>query len=121
MYIGEVAAKTDLSVKAIRFYEEKGLIVPLPRKGRYRVYDDSHIEILKLIKEAKSLGATLAQLKGAIIYQNGEVDLAKIGRFLEEIRGQLLAQINALQHKVASIGACLRLMDSPSKEVDSPL
>ena len=49
MYIGEVAKKTSLSIRAIRLYEEKGLIKPLPRKGKYRVYNKSHIEILHLI------------------------------------------------------------------------
>ncbi len=121
MYIGEVATKTGLSIKAIRLYEEKGLIMPLPRKGRYRVYDESHIDILNLIKEAKLLGATLAQLKCAIIYKNGEIDWFNVGIFLSEMKLQLLQQIDDLNIKVKGVEKCLLSIDSCPTSVDSPL
>ena len=45
MYIGELSKRTGLSVKAIRLYEEKGLVKPPLRVGRYRVYQESDIEV----------------------------------------------------------------------------
>jgi DNA-binding transcriptional MerR regulator len=106
MYIGEAAKKTGLSVKAIRFYEEKGLIASPERIGRYRVYKEIDIELLILIKEAKELGVTLSQLKGIIVYSNGQVDWAIIKVFLAEIRQQLINQIDDLKQKVISLDAC---------------
>ncbi len=106
MYIGEAANVTGLSIKAIRFYEEKGLIQPPKRVGRYRVYQDREIEILILIKEAKALGITLAQLKGIIVYNNGEVDWANIKVFLSDIRQQLVLQIDELKMKIESLDIC---------------
>ena len=119
MYIGEVAKKTGLSIKAIRLYEERGLIVSPPRKGRYRVYNQSHIEILSLIKEAKSLGTTLAQLHGAIIYRNGDVDWAHIEKFLVDIKQQLAIQIQDLNDKINKVDECIVAIDSCSISIDS--
>lgn len=120
MYIGEVANKTGLSIKAIRFYEEKGLIMPPPRKGRYRVYSDTHIDILNLIKEAKSLGTTLSQLKSAIVYKNGDIDWSHIESFLADIKLQLLQQIDDLNSKIKRVEMCLLDIESCPSGIDSP-
>jgi MerR family copper efflux transcriptional regulator len=106
MYIGEAAKITGLSIKAIRFYEEKGLIKPPNRVGRYRVYHNTEIELLILIKEAKELGVTLAQLKGIIVYHNGQVDWENIKRFLSEIRQQLVLRISDIQNKIERLDIC---------------
>ena len=106
MYIGEASKKTGLSIKAIRVYEEKGLIVRPERIGRYRVYKELDIELLILIKEAKELGVTLSQLKGIIVYKDGKVDWAIIKTFLTEIREQLMNQIDDIKKKVESLDQC---------------
>ncbi|MCJ8352112.1 MerR family transcriptional regulator [Moritella sp.] len=106
MYIGEASKKTGLSIKAIRFYEKIGLISPPERVGRYRIYKDTEIELLLLIKEAKELGVTLSQLKGVIVYNHGKVDWAKIKLFLAELRKQLYHQIDDIKKKIANLDAC---------------
>ncbi len=106
MYIGEASKKTGLSIKAIRFYEKIGLISPPERIGRYRIYKDTEIELLLLIKEAKELGVTLSQLKGVIVYNNGKVDWAKIKLFLAELRKQLIYKIDDIKEKIANLDAC---------------
>jgi DNA-binding transcriptional MerR regulator len=106
MYIGEISKKTGLSIKAIRFYEEKGLISQPERIGRYRVYQESDIELLILIKEAKELGVTLSQLKGIIVYKDGKVDWAHIKIFLGEIRIQLTNEIADIKKKIDSLDKC---------------
>jgi len=106
MYIGETSKKTGLSIKAIRFYEEKGLIRRPERIGRYRVYQETDVELLILIKEAKELGVTLSQLKGIITYNNGKVDWANIKIFLGEIRKQLINQIDDIKKKIDSLDKC---------------
>jgi DNA-binding transcriptional MerR regulator len=121
MYIGEVAKKTGLSIKAIRFYEEKGLIIPLPRKGRYRFYSESHVDILNLIKEAKLLGTTLSQLKKAIVYKNGDIDWSHVETFLLETKHQLSLQMIDLNNKVKRVEQCIVEIGSCSLSVDSPL
>jgi len=120
MYIGEVAKKTGLSIKAIRLYEEKGLITAPPRKGRYRVYSDAQIDVLNLIKETKLLGASLSQIKGAIVYNSrGGVDWSRIEAFLVDIKQQLLRKIEGLESQVKSVDQCLSEIDTCPLNVDS--
>jgi MerR family copper efflux transcriptional regulator len=106
MYIGEVSKKTGLSIKAIRFYEEKGLIRQPERIGRYRVYQETDIELLILIKEAKEFGVTLSQLKGIIVYNDGKVDWVNIKIFLGEIRVELTNKIADINKKIDSLDKC---------------
>ena len=112
MYIGEVAKITGLSIKAIRLYEERGLIIAPPRKGRYRVYSATHIELLNLIKEAKLLGSTLNQLKDVIVYKDGKVDWKLVGDFLENIKQELLKQARDIQIKINQVDACLKIINT---------
>ena len=106
MYIGEASKNTGLSIKAIRFYEKKGLINQPERVGRYRVYNETDIELLILIKEAKALGVTLSQLKGVIAYTDGKVDWANIKIFLSDVRIQLVNQIDDLKQKIDLLDQC---------------
>ena len=50
MTIKEVSEKTNLTVKSIRYYEEKGLIKVNRTDNDYRVYQEEDIKRLKLIK-----------------------------------------------------------------------
>jgi MerR family copper efflux transcriptional regulator len=106
MYIGDASKKTGLSIKAIRFYEDIGLIKRPERLGRYRVYQASDVELLLLIKEAKELGVTLSRLKGVIVYNNGKIDWEKIKIFLVRFRAELTNQLYDIQVKVDSVDKC---------------
>ncbi|MBY4678385.1 MerR family transcriptional regulator [Marinobacterium arenosum] len=111
MYIGEVASRTGLTVKAIRFYEAKGLIEVPARSGRYRIYRERDIEILLLIKEAKLLGATLSELADVIQYRDGNVDWSRILRFLGEIRQRLLERRLEIDVQLARLERCCAEID----------
>jgi DNA-binding transcriptional MerR regulator len=62
--IQEVAAETGLTTRAIRYYEEMGLLEPAARsEGAYRLYDASDLERLRYIKELRDeAGFSLAQI-----------------------------------------------------------
>ena len=60
--IGELAREFDLTTRAIRFYEDCGLITP-QRSGRNRVYTLRDRTRLKLTLRGKRLGLTLAEVK----------------------------------------------------------
>ena len=62
--IQEVAAETGLTTRAIRYYEEVGLLEPAARSGgAYRLYDTSDLERLRHIKELRDeAGFSLAQI-----------------------------------------------------------
>ncbi|CAM3961705.1 MerR family transcriptional regulator [Pseudoalteromonas byunsanensis] len=119
MFIGEVARQTGLSVKAIRFYEQKGLIKKPLRQGRYRVYTASDVEVLKLIREAKELGVTLAKLKGVIVYQNDQVDWERINLFLQQLKIEMQEQVLRISNNIAKVSQCIRTIESCPKVLDS--
>ncbi|WP_282793092.1 MerR family transcriptional regulator [Streptomyces sp. CC224B] len=64
MQIGEVAARTELSLRTIRHYEESGLVVPSARsQGGFRLYTEIDVARLMVIRRMKPLGFTLDQMR----------------------------------------------------------
>ncbi len=63
--IQEVAAETGLTTRAIRYYEEMGLLEPAARSdGSYRLYDASDLERLRYIRGLRDdAGFSLAQIR----------------------------------------------------------
>ena len=61
--IGDLAARTGLSVSAIRFYEGKGLITPDRNEGNQRRFEGSDIRRLSFILIAQQMGLTIEQIK----------------------------------------------------------
>jgi MerR family transcriptional regulator, copper efflux regulator len=62
--IGNAAKKAGVGIETIRFYERKGLIArpPRPRDGGFRVYSKSHVERVRFIRRAQSLGFSLREV-----------------------------------------------------------
>ncbi|MBK7822609.1 MAG: HEAT repeat domain-containing protein [Tessaracoccus sp.] len=68
--IGELARRTGLTQRALRHYDEIGLLVPSGRSGGdYRLYSRADVERLLAIQHLKSLGLSLTEITEAL---NGE-------------------------------------------------
>jgi len=67
--IGEMARELHLNPKTIRYYEQVGLL-PKPRRSEsgYRLYSTDEMERLQLVKRAKLLGLSLAEVKEIVEY-----------------------------------------------------
>ena len=64
MQIGEVATRTELSLRTIRHYEEAGLVIPSARsQGGFRLYTETDVARLMVIRRMKPLGFTLEQMR----------------------------------------------------------
>ncbi|MEU0600358.1 MerR family transcriptional regulator [Streptomyces sp. NPDC006393] len=64
MQIGEVATRTELSLRTIRHYEETGLVIPSARsQGGFRLYTETDVARLMVIRRMKPLGFTLEQMR----------------------------------------------------------
>ncbi|MFF1695452.1 MerR family transcriptional regulator [Streptomyces sp. NPDC058257] len=64
MQIGEVAARTELSLRTIRHYEETGLVAPSARsQGGFRLYTETDVQRLMVVRRMKPLGFTLDQMR----------------------------------------------------------
>lgn len=62
--IAELAARTGISVRTIRFYAGMNLIPPPEVRGRLGLYDDRHVARLELVRDLQGLGFTLAAIEG---------------------------------------------------------
>ena len=64
MQIGEVAERTGLSLRTIRYYEEVGLVAPSARTpGGFRLYTDEDVARLELVKQMKPLDFSLDEMR----------------------------------------------------------
>ena len=107
MNISDVAKKTGLTSKAIRFYEEKGLVTPpLRSENGYRSYNQQHLDELTLLRQARQVGFNLEECRELIYLYNDPSPhsadvkrrtlekVAEIERHISELQGmrtQLLA------------------------------
>ena len=60
--IGEVAKRAGIPASALRFYEEKGLVTSVGRRGLRRQYDPDVLERLALVSLGRSAGFSLDQI-----------------------------------------------------------
>lgn len=62
--IGDVAERTGLSLRTIRYYEEVGLVAPSARShGGFRLYTEADIARLALVARMKPLGFSLDEMR----------------------------------------------------------
>ncbi len=67
MHIGEVAARTELSLRSLRHWEEVGLLQPSGRTdGGFRLYTEADVEKVLVIRRMKPLGFSLDQMKAVM-------------------------------------------------------
>ncbi len=67
MQIGEIAQRTDLSLRTLRHYDEVGLLRPSGRsEGGFRLYTEEDLDKLVVIRRMKPLGFTLEEMVGVM-------------------------------------------------------
>lgn len=67
MHIGEVAARTELSLRSLRHWEEVGLLVPSGRsEGGFRLYTERDVQRILSVRRMKPLGFSLEAMKEAL-------------------------------------------------------
>ncbi|WP_295959733.1 MerR family DNA-binding transcriptional regulator [Rhodoferax sp.] len=109
--ISDLALEFDLTTRAIRFYEDMGLLQPTRSGpgGRTRVYSQRDRTRLKLTLRAKRLGLSLTQAKEVIdMYDSPRDTTAQLGKFLAVLaahRQQLEDQLAELQANIDEVKA----------------
>ena len=67
MHIGEVAARTELSLRSLRHWEEVGLLTPSGRTdGGFRLYTESDVDKILVIRRMKPLGFSIEEMKAVM-------------------------------------------------------
>ena len=101
--ITELAREFDITPRAIRYYEDQGLISP-QRSGQNRVYSKRDRTRLKLTLRGRRLGLSLAEIRELIdMYDVGRDQRTQLSKFL----AVLDRQRRALQRQREDIEAVL--------------
>ena len=67
MQIGELASRSGVSTKTIRYYEAIGLLPPPARSASgYRDYDRSTLDRLAFVRAAQAVGLSLGEIRGIV-------------------------------------------------------
>lgn len=140
--IGDLAAQTGVTVEALRYYEQRGLVRPLGRReSGYREYSADSVKLVRFIKRAQSLGFTLTEVEELVqlrerawagdapwqLRDAAEAKLADIDRRLRELnalRGALADMIAACDVSCREGECCtdtvpcalVEALDTPSDE-----
>jgi len=109
--IGDLAARTGLSVSAIRFYEQKGLITPDRNEGNQRRYEGSDIRRLSFILIAQQIGLSIEQIKDAMAsLPEGrtptKADWTKISRGFRKTLDERIAMMERMRERLDGCIGC---------------
>jgi DNA-binding transcriptional MerR regulator len=106
--ISELAQEFDVTPRAIRFYEDQGLLAPR-RAGQRRIYTARDRTRLKLTLRGKRLGLTLSEIRELIdMYEPGRDERPQLARFLsvlESHKASLLQQRADIEAQLAELAA----------------
>ena len=106
--ISELASEFDVTPRAIRFYEDQGLLAPR-RDGQRRIYTPRDRTRLKLTLRGKRLGLTLSEIRELIdMYEPGRDERPQLKRFLavlEAHKASLLQQRADIEAQLTELQA----------------
>lgn len=99
MNISDVAKKTGLTSKAIRFYEEKGLVTaPIRTDNGYRSYNPKHIEELTLLRQARQVGFNLDECRELVALFNDPA------RHSADVKARTLQKVADIEKHITELG-----------------
>jgi DNA-binding transcriptional MerR regulator len=125
--IGELAEEFEVTSRALRLYEEQGLLDP-QRKGTRRIYNERNRVRLRLIQRGKRLGWSLSEIRESFdLYDSSLGEEAQLELMLEKLtqrRDSLKAQkkdidnaLRDLERIAADAGQALQLIQSRKRKV----
>lgn len=97
--IGELAERTGVPVKTIRYYEEIGVLAPPERTpSGYRDYDTAVVDRLGFVRAAQAVGLTLGEVREVVALRDrGETPCRHVIELLQRREAEIEARISALQ------------------------
>ncbi|BAJ03066.1 MerR family DNA-binding protein [Shewanella violacea] len=104
MKIGEVAKKTGLTVKSIRYYHDIGLICATRGENGYREYDKPQIDSLRFIGHCRDLGFSLDDCRSLLdLKLNQDRDAEDVKRLAKthlEMVSDRITKLQALESQL---------------------
>jgi MerR family copper efflux transcriptional regulator len=99
MRIGELAEQAGISTKAIRYYEQVGILAPPARTpSGYRSYDQTALGRLEFVRAAQAVGLTLGEIRQIIAFRDdGQAPCAHVTGLLQRRAADLDRRVRELQ------------------------
>jgi len=126
LQIGEVAERTGVTQRTLRFYEEKGLLRPPSRMdGGFRLYSEDDVRRVEQIRKLQNLlGVTLADIKEMV--DAGEMLRELRAQYrpeagIDEKRRQLLKAIDVVQGQYGIVKHKIEQMDEMKAQLEERL
>jgi MerR family copper efflux transcriptional regulator len=114
--VSRAAQRAGLTAKAVRLYESKGLLAPTARtESGYRIYSERDVEMLRFIRQARTLGLSLEEIRDLIdlqrqgaqpcnkVLQVVEAHMLEIDRTMADLR-TLRNTLAGIRHQAAAGG-----------------
>src|SRR5215467_7010588 len=100
--ISDLAREFALTTRAIRFYEDEGLLAPR-RSGRRRIYGERERVRIKLILRGKRLGLALAEIRELLdLYETARSERPQLTKFLQVLAARR-AMLKQQQEDIAIV------------------
>jgi MerR family copper efflux transcriptional regulator len=99
MRIRELASRSGVPVRTVRYYADRRLISPTSRsEGGYRVFDERALRELRFVKRGQRLGLSLAEIKPLL-------RAAEQGEPSKLLRAKLVKQLGVVDERLAELSA----------------
>ena len=117
MLINALSKRTGVTIHTLRYYENFGLFKGVSdekvRTNNYKDYDDSLVEKIELIKEAKEIGFTLSEIKELL-------DSWYHKRFSAEKKIEIITtKVNEIDSKIQQLKQVKKLLLEGIKDIES--
>jgi Cu(I)-responsive transcriptional regulator len=97
MNIKEVATRTGLPAKTIRYYEDIGLVTPGRAENGYRSFDRTHVHKLAFLARARGLGFSIEDCRGLLaLWEDRD-------RASGDVRAIAKAHLAEIEEKIAGL------------------
>ncbi|MGV6802754.1 MAG: Cu(I)-responsive transcriptional regulator [Ruegeria sp.] len=109
MNIGDVAKRSGLPAKTIRYYEDIGFIRPKRTQNGYRQFDDTELHKLAFIGRARSLGFTIENCRTLLaLYDDKHRASADVKRVAKQNLEEIDAKICGLKAMRATLSHLIK-------------
>lgn len=116
MRIGEVARRSGVPVKTIRYYEDIGVLDAPPRTSSgYRDYGDSVLDRLAFVRSAQTVGLTLGEIREIVAFRaRDEPPCAHVTKLIAQRSSDLsrrIAELEAMKAELTRLANRARSLD----------
>lgn len=106
MNIKDVASRSGLPAKTIRYYEEIGLITPLRQANGYRAFRESDLHKLAFIGRARSLGFTIEDCRALLALYDDQA------RASADVKALAATHLTRIEAKITELQAMKRTLSA---------